>query len=215
MSPCTISTPFSRSASAALLLGSRVRAVRFHPFPSMCRTADPPCLPVAPVIKTLRLLPAMIFETLPYKRFSLPLRLGNSAGRHPRRQCEICLAAKIRGVLSREVFERCRFLPGDIRDRRCNTGLFALPTKSELLHLPFGEPFGRSGIQDCLLRRLQWHVHIRNLLANGGRKLIRNVEVRQRFGTSDDVFLPSCPVPVSAAISRTSTGLTRESLLAA
>src|SRR5215813_6796278 len=69
--------------SAALLLGSRVRAVRFHPFPSMCRTADPRCLPVAPVIKTLRLLPAMIFETLPYKRFATPLRLGNSAGRHP------------------------------------------------------------------------------------------------------------------------------------
>src|SRR5262249_32809522 len=114
--------------------------------------ADPPCLPVPPVIKTLRLLPAMIFETLPYKRFSLPLRLGNSAGRHPRCQCEICLAAKIRGVLSREVFERCRFLPGDIRDRRCNTVLLALPTESELFRLAFCKPGGRSGIQDCLLR---------------------------------------------------------------
>src|SRR5262249_2278571 len=72
---------FSASAFAALLLGSRVRARRSHPCPSMCRTTAPPCLPVAPVTSTLRWsLAIYVRSSLDSYQCAEGRRTGNSDG---------------------------------------------------------------------------------------------------------------------------------------
>src|SRR5262245_22211338 len=76
------------------------------------------------------------------------------------------LSPKIGSVLAREIFERRRTLPGDVRDGRCHAGLFSLPPVAELLRLPFGQPRRSAAVQHRLRCRLQRRVHISDFSAD-------------------------------------------------